>query len=221
MDGDDKEKSDLFWSIDPTILLSMNRLTEFWPRPDFTLAEKLNCVSRLGIYIGIVVCLYHRDWKYLYITLMFLVLTQFLYSHGIDENKEEFQGNEKNGIKETKPTLNNPFMNPSIVDIADNPKKPPAQFFSDNTEKSVAVRKDIEDKFSYNLYKDVSEVFGSNNSARQFYTASSTSIPNDRESFQNWLYGSAPSCKDNNMNCIQNEDIRYKRPQFFDTDPVK
>lgn len=214
--------SDLFWSIDPNVLIRPDRFIEFWPRSDLTLEERLNAIARLGIYIGIVVCLYHRDFKYLYISLLFLVLTQFLYSQGIEDQKENFE-DDTSATKNVKPTLNNPFMNTSIVDISDNPKKEKSPIYADNSAESQQIRKDIDDKFGYNLYKDVSELFGVTNSQRQFYTTPSTTIPNDRDSFAKWLYGSSASCKDQMTNCMIREDVRGKRPQFVnpDVNPVK
>lgn len=35
--------------------------------------------------------------------------------------------------------------------------------------------------------------------------------PNDQSSFANWVYGSPATCKENPLNCLRYEDVRYSR----------
>ena len=49
-------------------------------------------------------------------------------------------------------------------------------------------KKDIDSKFNNNLYNDVDDLFGKNNSQRQFYTARTELIPDIEGNFKNWLY---------------------------------
>jgi hypothetical protein len=54
----------------------------------------------------------------------------------------------------------------------------------------------LDDFFRTNFFNDPTDVFGKNQSQRQFITMPSTTIPNDRESYQNWLYKMYPEpCK--------------------------
>lgn len=136
-----------------------------------------------------------------------------------DSSIEHFEGEKrgeqnKNG-KCTAPTLDNPFMNVTMKDymnfdtdgsIVD---RPPACDSSDPT-----VKNEIETNFNNNLFKNTNDVFGKSSSQRQFFTMPYTQIPNDRESFQNWLYLSPATCKENSDNCLNYEDIRGK-PQVF------
>ena len=48
-------------------------------------------------------------------------------------------------------------------------------------------------------------------SQRQFFTMPWTEIVNDRDSFQKWLYLSPETCKQNQENCLNYEDLRSKR----------
>lgn len=92
---------------------------------------------------------------------------------------------------ETLPTAANPFMNVMIPEIKDNPTRPEAAATDD-----PVVKQQLDDLFRTNFYNDPTDVFGRNQSQRQFITMPSTSVPNDRESLQNWLYNIVPqNCK--------------------------
>ena len=82
----------------------------------------------------------------------------------------------------------NPFMNPTIYG-ENNSQKPCLSY------NNKGIQKDIEEKFNRNLYRDVNDIFGKNNSQRQFYTVPGKTNPNDLESYKNWLYSTPPTCK--------------------------
>jgi hypothetical protein len=95
------------------------------------------------------------------------------------------------GGQSTLPTAANPFMNVMIPEIKYNPDRPDAAEVDD-----PVVKQQLDDFFRTNFYNDPTDVFGRNQSQRQFVTQPSTSIPNDRESYQNWLYNIVPlNCK--------------------------
>ena len=52
--------------------------------------------------------------------------------------------------------------------------------------------------FNEDLYRDVTDVFGKNNSQRQYYTVPGNQVPNDQGSFAQWCYGTPPTCKEGN-----------------------
>ena len=64
----------------------------------------------------------------------------------------------------------------------------------------------IHDKlFSSSLIRDVNDLFGKNNSQRQFYTVPGNSIPNDQDTFAKWLYATPKTCKEGNgLQCAAN-----------------
>ena len=112
----------------------------------------------------------------------------------------------------TKPTIDNPFMNVTMKDylnIKDGKivDRPPA---CDTTDPEI--KKEIDIMFKNNLFQDIDDLFEKFNSQRQFYTTASTTIPNDRDSFQKWLYASSKTCKQDQENCYRYEDIRANRP---------
>jgi len=83
----------------------------------------------------------------------------------------------------TRPSPANPFMNVLLDEISYNPTRPAADFASDPNNQAV-----LDDFFRVQWTSDPTDVFGKSQSQREFYTMPSTSIPNDQESFQNWLY---------------------------------
>lgn len=83
----------------------------------------------------------------------------------------------------TPPTSRNPFMNILLDEYKYNPDRAEAAPVNDS-----AVKQTLDDYFRVQWFSDPTDVFGKNQSQRQFVTQPSTSIPNDRESYQNWLY---------------------------------
>ena len=83
----------------------------------------------------------------------------------------------------TLPTARNPFMNVLLDEIKYNPARPVATSVLD-----PSVKVTLDDFFRTEFTADPTDVFGRSQSQRQFVTMPSTSIPNDRESYQNWLY---------------------------------
>ena len=87
------------------------------------------------------------------------------------------------GDKVTYPSAKNPFMNVLVNEIKDNPYRSKAASIYDP---EVAVG--LEDFFKTQFINDPTDVFGKSQSQRQFYTTPSTTVPNDVDSYQNWLY---------------------------------
>lgn len=85
--------------------------------------------------------------------------------------------------KETKPTARNPFMNVLLDEYKYNPQRPEAEY-----NQRPKVNDELDAYFRVQWASDPTDVFGRTQSQRQFVTMPSTSIPNDAESYQNWLY---------------------------------
>lgn len=83
----------------------------------------------------------------------------------------------------TLPTAKNPFMNVLVNEIMYNPTRPLAASVLD-----PSVKVTLEEFFRTDFYSDPTDVFGKTQSQRQFITMPSTGIPNDVDSYQNWLY---------------------------------
>lgn len=129
---------------------------------------------------------------------------------GIEKLENETRGEASD--KCTKPTIANPFGNFTMADMMTFDEKgnivdrPPACDPND-----PEIKKMIDESFNNNLYRDVSDVFGKTSSQRNYYTMPWTTIINDQEKFQRWLYLSPKTCKEDSENCLQYEDLRSKR----------
>jgi hypothetical protein len=203
----DLNLNDSFWMEDYKILFYKERLTEFFPSSSMTLIEKLNALFRMSIYLSIILYLLTSNYLYLYIMIIIGAFTCFIY-YSQKDNVELYFNSDKNSIdniiqkfdlneleNNIKPTVENPFMNINL--ITDNKVKE-APHPSWNDEK---IKNDIEDKFGYNLYRDVGDLYGKSNSQRQYYTMPSTTIPNNQTSFAKWCYSVGPTCKEKSIYC--------------------
>ncbi len=95
----------------------------------------------------------------------------------------------------TQPTSANPFMNILLTDLKEpNKWRPPVVSSFD-----PQTKQQLDDFFRIQWFSDPTDVFGKNQGQRQFYTMPSNSIPNDRKSYQEWLYKlPGKTCKEGN-----------------------
>ena len=94
----------------------------------------------------------------------------------------------------TGPTARNPFMNVLVDELKYRPTRAPAKSVLD-----PSVKITLDDFFRTEFNRDPTDVFGRNQSQRQFITMPSTGIPNDVDSYQNWLYRiPGKTCKEGN-----------------------
>jgi hypothetical protein len=102
----------------------------------------------------------------------------------------------------TPPTSRNPFMNVLLDEIKYNPTRGSAESVS-----NPVVKQTMDDYFRVQWFSDPTDVFGKNQSQRQFVTQPSTSVPNDQGSFANWLYKiPGKTCKEGGRNCLPGTD---------------
>jgi len=205
---------DEFWMNDPLILIRPNKILEFVPNNDMNSNEKMNAMVRLSVYIGLISYFLSNDIRMMYIPVLTVILTIFI-NYPTYRNIQNFENDIKNdenvavdvdGKLCQKPNSTNPFMNVMVTDYADNPNRLPACKLVDGDEK---VKEDVERYFDHNLYKDVDDIYNKINSQRQFYTTPNTMVPNDRESFQKWCFGTMNACKSGDQEeCFVYNDIR-------------
>jgi hypothetical protein len=201
-------ESDPFWLDKFDILYDKTRIAQFFPSYDMTFVEKLNAMTRLSILLSIVLYLVTRNYHYFFIMIFVMLFTVFIYKTQ-RENFELFFNsapdsdtniiNEKilkeNEKKEIVPTVSNPFMNINL--ITDDKTKPQAPKIWNDPE----LKKKVEDKFQYNSYRSVSDVYNKDNGQLNFYQMPSTTVPNDQTTFAKWCYGTSFTCKENSIAC--------------------
>ncbi len=199
------------WIEDISILYEKKYIFEIVPMKNFDLNRKLNSLLRLSIFYSIIVYLFKKNNNALMIPIGVGIFTVIisknlkinninekivkLHNDNVDENFLMYDVSE--GCK--VPEKNNPFMNPTLYSD-DNSKKPCLSY------NNKGIQREIEEKFNEDLYRDVNDIFGKNNSQRQFYTVPGKTNPNDLESYKNWLYSTPPTCKEGNgLQCAANQ----------------
>jgi hypothetical protein len=217
------ESKDPFWLNDATILFRKDRLDEFFPARNMSLVEQLNAVVRFMLYLSLLLAIYKKSTKPLFIFFGALVFTYLIYFFSNDKRLEKTEGFTsiiQDGVEKTviQPTLDNPYMNVLMTDYIDNPNR--EALSKVNGYSNPRLQKDIDEKFNYNLYRDVEDIFDRMSSQRQFYTMPVTTIPSEQGKFANWLYKSPPTCKEGNgSQCIANIHNPLKdstnRNQFY------
>lgn len=215
------KKIDPFWTNDLSVLFENDRFMEFWVSPDMHDIERLNSIMRFAIYLSLILTVYNSNFKYLLPILFVGIITFFIYKYGLKKFQcpEFFDGSADDDTKITvldkqkfkTPTLNNPFMNSSVYDRQD-PGNKRAIPYPDNSDKSLAVKKEIDEKFSYNLYEDYGDVYKSGGSRQRFYTMPSEFTAHDRqrESLK-FFYGDMDPKKSTSFKTLSGVYVNYGR----------
>ena len=202
-----------FWFSDPKILIHKNRIFEVFPSRNYSFDRKLNSLVRLSLYFAIVMYILTKTTKYTVVPIIVMSLTWLLHYKQIKEpssvtppsNTPQSTMNSMNSSNVANsamvesecllPTKDNPFMNPRFQDYGNNQSLPAKAC---KTYNNVGLQGKVEEYFNEDLYRDVGDIFGKNNSQRQFYTVPGNQVPNDQWAFANWLYGTPPTCKEGN-----------------------
>ena len=209
-----------FWLNEPAVLWREAR--EFFP---FTENDKrctaaaLNSFTRFGVYLALVLMIVRMEIVWLVVGVLFAIFSigAWKFMEGRGAVREGFDSSfdpqtaapvldPRDVINEylpdiigermrTVPTAANPFMNVLLTDIGDNPYKPPAKNAG-----SQEVKAELDSYFQTMFADDPGDVFNHTSGQRNWVTMPSTTIPNDQESFANWLYRvPGQTCKEGNM----------------------
>tara|TARA_Y100000389_G_scaffold172315_1_gene180652 strand:+ start:188 stop:865 length:678 start_codon:yes stop_codon:yes gene_type:complete len=206
------------WITNIPILYEKKYLFEIIPLKGFDFNRKLNALVRLSVYYSLIVFILNRDnTEVFYIPLVVAILTYILSNKfketSINQTNVELFNNKINEEENNEelvqalndscriPTKNNPFMNPTIMDYGIENVKPACPSYNNK-----GIQKNIEKNFDEGLFRDVSDIFGKNNSQRQFYNVAQRGTIPDQGAFAQWLYGSLPTCKEGNgLQCAANQ----------------
>jgi hypothetical protein len=202
------------WTEKYSILYEKKYLFEIIPNKNFDFNRKLNSLLRLSIYYSTLTYLLdNKKTNMFYIPFVVAVITYVLsrkYKETFNnitnvQLMNDFKTDEdliKNLEGSCKiPTSDNPFMNPEIYDYNTDKMSEPACTSYNNK----GLQNYSEKQFNGSLIRDVNDLFGKNNSQRQFYTVPGNSIPNDQDTFAKWLYATPKTCKEGNgLQCAAN-----------------
>jgi len=217
-----------FWLESPSVL--WEQWLDFFPFTEKArkcTANALNSLTRFGLYLGLLLAAIHQHGAYLGITFGIALLSVAAY-YGMKQRNILREGFEngivgptlftvpgstppnfiggvdvagKNisdviGTKERTYSLpNNPYMGVLVNEVLDNPTKPPAA-----TVDTSDMARRLSDDTQGRLYGDPGDVFQHMQNQRTWVVPPSTSIPNDQESFQNWLFRvPGLTCKEGNL----------------------
>jgi hypothetical protein len=177
--------SEKIWFKDPSILFSPGTWQKFVPTKDMDVPSALNSVVRFTVYFSVL--LYAGTGKHEYLVAIPLVLMTtvgFSMLFPTTRSLVETFKVPKALTKLVHPTSENPFMNPLLTEIGDNPDRGDAAPITDNK-----VKKEIEEAFKQTseIYMDTSDRFDMAQSMRTFHTLQSATIPNDQEGFLKFL----------------------------------
>jgi hypothetical protein len=209
-------------------IFNLDKALKIFPNNDMTYAEKINTLVRLSIYFGLILSLFYRNYLFLYIPIITMVLTYMMYMFRIEqlEGLREKQGpnsnlntiNKINADDLTKRNMNTSYSygrddSDNFKDILNiktcskpntlNPFMNPLVFDNRLRDSACDAIKDenqlkIEKEYNKYCIKDISDIYNHNNGRRQFYTVASTTYPNNQGAFANWLYKTPPTCKEGN-----------------------
>lgn len=216
-----------YWFEDMNELISLDNMNQFLPSREMSYPAKVNSLVRLAWYVGILSGIFTSNYLYLYIPIITMIVTYVLYlfrhqelQTSLTQQKIEKalsqQGNvapvkeldpklvekfqdylDTNGML-TRPSDNNPFMNPMPFD--DRKRSSAVPILS-----NPVNRAEIELAYDKGNWRDVNDVWDRNNGKRQFFTMPWTTYPNDQGSFASWLYKTPPTCKEGNgAQCVAN-----------------
>jgi len=177
--------SEKIWFSDPSVLFTPGTWQKFVPTKNMDVPTALNSVVRFTIYFAVL--LYAGTGKHEYLIAIPLVLiTTVLFSQFFPTTRslvETFKVPQTSS-NTVHPTTENPFMNPLLTEIQDNPDRGDAAPITDNK-----VKHEIEEAFKQTseLYMDTSDRFDMAQSMRTFHTLQSAKIPNDQEGFLKFL----------------------------------
>lgn len=188
------------WFRDPAILFAPEKWSQFVPTKNMTTVEALNAVVRFSVYFSVILFLATQVSGYLVAIPAVMAATVVLFTLFPKGRVLETFKAAVSGKLYTMPTPENPFMNPLLTDILDNP---------DRLDAAPVTRRDVQlgimKSFQHtsDIYMDTSDLFDQTTAIMPFKTLQSATIPNDQDGFLKWLakgvdtpdYSSAPPAR--------------------------
>jgi hypothetical protein len=171
------------WINDPALLFSKDTWFKFVPMAYMDIPTSLNAVVRFTVYFSILMAIF--DSKYLIaipVVLILTILAEKVFPHV--RTLEAFKSAAASLEHFTRPTPENPFMNPLLTEIQDNPNRPDAAPVSSNK-----VKREMEKAFQHTseIYMDTTDRFDMAQAMKTFHTLQSAKIPNDQDGFLKFL----------------------------------
>lgn len=190
--------NDKFWLDDYKVFFEDNRYLYFFPNKTMSRIEQLNAISRFGFYLLVLLLITSNKEEWLFIPFLLITISIVLY---FIEKMTKKEKKEKRKCK--MPTKQNPYMN-TLMTLDDENNSIPACDINNNE-----VKTEMKKEFNRDLYRNIDDLFERKNSERQFYTLPASTDPSDRDKFLDWVYKPVRTCKEDGLQCLEYEDIRY------------
>ncbi len=193
-----------FWFNQPNILYEKDYLFEIFPVKEYDMVRKLNAIVRFTIYYAIITYCYNRDTNMFGVPLIAGIVTYLIFKNNSSiqseismvnmKNDQPIVAPEEHNIGCSLPTKHNPFMNTPYFDVAADKELPKSCTSYDNK----GVQRKIEKEFDKGLYKNYTDIFGKENSQRQFFSVPGREGIPDQNAFAKWCYRTTDTCKEGN-----------------------
>jgi hypothetical protein len=197
------------WYDNVGVLVDPDFALEFWPAPYHTASQRTNAMVRLAVYACVGAWILSGKKEYLLVGLAVIVVISVAHRNsvphaGVAERTAMDVAHSAtpsiNAVAHvptagegecTMPTEDNPFANILVTELTQTPPKPPPCPFDTVEDKAIEF-------FNRGLPRDMYDVFGTQNSQRQFYQ-----VPQrDTKKFMDFVYGStARICKEDSKYC--------------------
>ena len=169
-------QTDKIWYDDLTIL--GRRPLEFFPSKAHAPSEQTNAIVRLIVYSSLALYAYNGKLKTLWYGLGAIAVITLMY-RGRGGHYAGLSTVYGPKVKCRAPTPENPFANMLVSEYGKELPPPPCDY-DENKSK-------MEEYFNRGLYKDLEDVYDTNNSQRQFMTVPNAGQPPDLVAFANFL----------------------------------
>lgn len=174
------------------------------------IVNKILFVYLISISLGLLIGFYTRFSNASILTLViasiFLIplfkQLQSIYTlkkksiHGISKSEDKIHAPilKESFVNQSSYTSRNPFQNVLIDEIKYSPTRAAAPDIT-SPESKIA----LDEFFRVQWYSDPTDIYGKTQSQRMFITQPVTTIPNDQDSYQKWLYKiPGKTCKEGN-----------------------
>lgn len=186
-----------FWLDEPTILFDSRYILDIYPYDCMDKNEKLNATTRFIILITLFGYMCINNYLIFILGLIMIGIIIFIYR--TQNTKEGYD----NISEQEKIESNNPLRNILMDDYKYNvDKKAVDTEYNSQTEekintstKNFILQQNKDNNEIGTIFSNLGDNLTFEQSMRQFYTTSNTTIPNNTEDLLKYLFGSLPSDK--------------------------
>lgn len=198
-----------FWINKPSVLYENNNYLKIFPSSNMTTYEQLNAITRLCLYYLVVLIILKKNASYIVFPLMVLFFVIIIYYKQKNESYDNIILNDLSNNDLSKLNKQTNLDNESKIEnniSCDN--EPLACNADDNNVYEEKINND-DNMFVNNIFKNMNENFEQKNMERIWHTGPTHETINNQDGFANWLYKTNDTCKTNQQQCLNFDDLRF------------